>query len=68
MDGQKRCKKQTEFGFARINFGYDKSVPDFLAQHPAMKTELSLAVRAEIARAKQPNCIDAARLRMLGLV
>jgi MoaA/NifB/PqqE/SkfB family radical SAM enzyme len=60
-------RKKAEFGFERISFGYDKSVPGMLTQNPTMKAELSIAVRAELARTNPTKHVYASRLRMLGL-
>ena len=61
-------RKQTEFGFERINFGFDTSVLGLFAEKPAMKADLSIAIKAEIAKASHKDRIDTARLHMLGLV
>jgi radical SAM protein with 4Fe4S-binding SPASM domain len=61
-------RKKDEFGFERINFGFDTGVPHLLAQNPVMKGELSSAIKAEIAKASKPNRIGTARLHMLDLV
>jgi MoaA/NifB/PqqE/SkfB family radical SAM enzyme len=60
--------KQAEFGFERINFGFDRTVPGILSDDPELKASLASDISDEIAKSERPRRIDTARLRMLGLV
>lgn len=61
-------RKRNEFGFEHINFGYDKKVPPYLAEHPDLKDELIRSIAEEVAKEPRASRIDLHRLRLLGLV
>jgi len=61
-------EKYREFGFDRINFGFDKNtVPTYLQQYPEFNRMLSKSVQEKI---KNADCtkIDTLRLEQLGLL
>lgn len=61
-------RQYREFGFDRINFGFDPRVPVYLHLHPKLKKTLKAEIAVEIEKQREKKGLDLSRLEKLGLV
>lgn len=61
-------KNYNQWGFDRINFGYDRGMPRYLKYKLFLKMKIRSEIKRAMNQSDDPVAIDALRLRMLKLI